>query len=105
MHLVSRIGLAVAGLAIVVSAAPAAYADQYVRGYSRSNGTYVQPYYRSSPNGNPYDNWSTKGNVNPYTGQPGTHEPGFGRSYSAPYGGNDDEEGGGGGGWLSLPRS
>jgi tetratricopeptide (TPR) repeat protein len=44
----------------------------YVRGYTRSNGTYVAPYYRSAPDGNFYNNWSTKGNVNPYTGKPGT---------------------------------
>lgn len=43
-----------------------------VRGYYRSNGTYVQPYYRSSPNSSSYDNWSTKGNYNPYTGKKGT---------------------------------
>lgn len=50
-------------------------ADEYVNGYYRSNGTYVQPYYRSSPNGNPYDNYSTRGNVNPYTGAIGTQNP------------------------------
>jgi len=32
----------------------------------------VQPHYRSAPDGNFYNNWSTKGNVNPYTGVPGT---------------------------------
>lgn len=50
----------------------AAYADTYVQGYTRKDGTYVQPHYRSSPDGNPYNNWSTKGNVNPYTGKSGT---------------------------------
>ena len=49
-----------------------AYADTYVRGYTRKDGTYVQPHYRSSPDSNPYNNWSTQGNVNPYTGEPGT---------------------------------
>lgn len=49
-----------------------AYADTYVRGYTRKDGTYVQPHYRSSPDGNPYNNWSTRGNVNPYTGERGT---------------------------------
>lgn len=43
-----------------------------VRGYFRKNGTYVAPHYRSSPDGNFYNNWSTKGNINPYTGQEGT---------------------------------
>lgn len=40
-----------------------------VKGYYRKDGTYVQPYYRSSPDGNPYNNWSYPGNVNPYTGE------------------------------------
>ena len=52
-----------------------ALADEYVNGYYRSSGTYVQPYYRSSPNGNPYDNYSTRGNINPYTGVSGTQNP------------------------------
>jgi hypothetical protein len=50
-----------------------AFADQHVHGYMRSNGTYVQPYYRSSPNGIVRDNFSYKGNVNPYTGAVGTN--------------------------------
>jgi len=47
-------------------------ADQFINGYTRSNGTYVAPHMRSDPDGNPNNNWSTKGNVNPYTGQQGT---------------------------------
>ena len=43
-----------------------------VRGYFRSNGTYVQPHYRSGANGIASDNWSARGNVNPYTGKFGT---------------------------------
>ena len=45
-----------------------AMADVYVRGYTRSDGTYVAPHYRSSPNATRNDNWTTRGNVNPYTG-------------------------------------
>jgi hypothetical protein len=56
--------LTVAGLALA--------RDVSVRGYFRSNGTYVAPHMRSAPDGNFYNNWSTKGNVNPYTGEPGT---------------------------------
>lgn len=43
-------------------------ADQYVDGYYKSNGTYVNGYWRSSPDGNPYNNFSYPGNTNPYTG-------------------------------------
>ncbi len=63
----------------------AVYADEYVNGYTRSNGTYVEPHYRSSPNNTTYDNWSTKGNVNPYTGQEGTRNP-YGSSNNSGYG-------------------
>ncbi len=52
-----------------------AHADEYVHGYTRSNGTYVEPYYKTSPNSSTFDNYSTKGNVNPYTGQEGTKNP------------------------------
>ena len=48
-----------------------AFADVYVNGYTRSDGSYVGGHYRSSPNSSVYDNWSTYGNVNPYTGQKG----------------------------------
>ncbi len=41
-------------------------------GYIKSNGTYVAPSHATNPNGTKADNWSTKGNVNPYTGKPGT---------------------------------
>ena len=43
-----------------------------VRGYTRKDGTYVSPHYRSAPDGNFNNNWSTKGNVNPHTGEAGT---------------------------------
>jgi hypothetical protein len=49
-----------------------ALGDVYVRGYYRKDGTYVRPHHRSDPDGNFWNNWSTKGNVNPYTGKPGT---------------------------------
>ena len=47
--------------------------DVAVRGYTKDNGTYVQPHHRSSPNEYKNDNWSTSGNSNPYTGQSGTN--------------------------------
>lgn len=40
----------------------------------RRDGTYVSPHYRTSPNGSRTDNRSTKGNVNPYTGEPGAKQ-------------------------------
>lgn len=56
----------------------------YVNGYYRSNGTYVEGYYRTAPNSTKNDNWSTVGNVNPYTGVEGT-KPGDGGNSSSSY--------------------
>ena len=48
-----------------------------VKGYYKpSTGSYVSPSYRTSPNKYKFDNYSTKGNYNPYTGKKG---------YSSPY--------------------
>ncbi len=46
-----------------------------VRGYTRKDGTYVAPHYRSAPNSSKLDNYSTRGNYNPYTGKTGTVDP------------------------------
>ena len=55
--------------------AVSASADVYVQGYTRDNGTYVPPHYRSDPNSSVMDNWSTQGNTNPHTGERGTVDP------------------------------
>ncbi|MCX6718474.1 MAG: hypothetical protein NTY81_02635 [Candidatus Staskawiczbacteria bacterium] len=47
-----------------------------VRGYVRkSTGTYVMPHYKTTPNKTKFDNFSTKGNINPFTGKKGTVNP------------------------------
>jgi hypothetical protein len=58
--------------ALLVTSAAEAKGPVHVRGYTRKDGTYVRPHYRSAPDGNFWNNWSTIGNVNPITGQPGT---------------------------------
>ena len=45
--------------------------DVWVNGYTRSNGTHVKGHYRTRPNHTKNDNFSTMGNVNPYTGEAG----------------------------------
>ncbi|WP_199720782.1 hypothetical protein [Azospirillum cavernae] len=66
----------------------AAIADTYVNGYGRRDGTYVAPHYQTAPNNNPFDNYSTRGNINPYTGQAGTVNPYVTPSApTTPYGG------------------
>jgi hypothetical protein len=52
--------------------ASSAWAQVHVNGYTKSDGTYVQPHERTAPNATRDDNYSTRGNVNPYTGEPGT---------------------------------
>ena len=45
----------------------------WVNGYTRKNGTYVSGYNRSDSNGTVRDNYSYKGNKNPYTGKTGSN--------------------------------
>jgi hypothetical protein len=71
------------------------YAADYVKGHWKdtdrdgTKDTYVDGYHRSSPNNSQWDNYSTKGNYNPYTGKEGTVDP---WSNNNPYGnsGNSD---------------
>jgi hypothetical protein len=67
--------LLIGGLLLVSAPWVEAQGSVYVRPYVRSDGAYVPGHYRSAPDGNPYNNWSTQGNVNPYTGQLGTVDP------------------------------
>jgi hypothetical protein len=46
-----------------------------VRGYINDNGTYVAPHYRTSPDGSQFNNYSSQGSYNPYTGQRGYANP------------------------------
>jgi hypothetical protein len=62
-------------LTLLASAGLACAGNVRVNGYYRDNGTYVSPHYRSSPNSSTYDNWSSRGNTNPYTGERGTRDP------------------------------
>ena len=55
------------------------YNTTTVSGYTRSNGTYVQSHVRTMPNSTNWDNFSTKGNTNPYTGTTGSRA----RDYSS----------------------
>lgn len=56
---------------LLLAASLGAGADQWVGGYMRQDGTYVQPYLRSAPDGYSPNNYSSRGSVNPYTGKRG----------------------------------
>lgn len=71
-------------LVLVATFASAAEAQQWVRSYYRYDGTYVRGHYRSTPDGYFWNNWSSYGNVNPYTGSIGTRRYPSYRSYN-PY--------------------
>jgi hypothetical protein len=70
-----------------------------VNPYVRSDGTQVPGYYRSSPDGNPYNNYSFPGNTNPYTGKVAPGDPDtylrnyYNRSSGGGYGGPDSGSG------------
>jgi len=53
------------------------YADEYVYGYYKKDGTYVDGYFKTSPNTTNRDNYSTQGNLNPHTGTEGTKAPDY----------------------------
>lgn len=79
-----KLKYAVLALAAIGTVA-AAQSSHHVRGYTRSDGTYVQPHEQTNPNSTKLDNWSTKGNTNPDTGKRGTVDP-YKPSSSNPYG-------------------
>lgn len=45
--------------------------DEYVQGYVRDDGTYVEGYHRQHANDTERDNYSYEGNYNPWTGETG----------------------------------
>lgn len=65
-------------------------ADNFTHGYTRHDGTYVQPHMKSEQNQYKFDNYSSRGNINPYTGSAGTHRnefsnpPSFNKNYGNP---------------------
>ena len=65
----------VVGAVLIALAGPVMAKEVSVRGYVRSDGTYVQPHQQTAPNDTRQDNWSSKPNVNPYTGKQGTVDP------------------------------
>jgi hypothetical protein len=90
-----KIGIVMVGFAIAVSTpASAQYNSQSIYSgnsgmsgtgsnsnshtvspYTNSHGTTVQGSHATNPNHTQTDNYSTKGNVNPYTGAVGTKTP------------------------------
>jgi len=69
--------------AVILTTAVAAHAE-WVNGYSRNNGTYVNSYYRTPANGTPYDNLSYRGYPSQQPGYVSSRSYGLDSSSSRP---------------------
>lgn len=64
------------GLAVALLAGPSLATESHrVKGYVTKSGTYVAPSRATKPNGTKVDNYSSKPNVNPYSGKAGNKDP------------------------------
>ena len=79
--------LSIVALVVTLAAGASAQDYHYRSGYTTKSGTYVAPGYQTDPNGTRFDNWSTKGNYNPFTGAAGTKSPYTPYTPKAPAGG------------------
>lgn len=59
-------------LSIAASPSMAKGGSHAVKGHTTKNGTYVQPHRATNRDNTRANNYSHKGNVNPYTGKEGT---------------------------------
>ncbi len=70
------IAILVMFVAVAVSSVVVEAKTINVKGYYKpSISRYVMPYYKTSPNKTKLDNYSTKGNYNPYTSKKGYTSP------------------------------
>lgn len=67
--------LSVVLLVPTIATGATAQSSVNVRGHTTREGVYVPPHVRTAPNETRTDNWSSRPNVNPYTGKAGTAEP------------------------------
>lgn len=72
-------------VALVAGSAAIAQTSHAVRGYKRSDGTYVAPHHASNPDASRTNNYSSQGNYNPYTGATGTVDPYTPKPAANPY--------------------
>lgn len=70
-----KLAITVAAVLAITATAVEAQSTVHVRGYTKSDGTYVAPSERTAPNATKTDNWSSRPNVNPYTGVEGKKDP------------------------------
>jgi hypothetical protein len=66
--------LAILSFILMLPMAAQSAGSHGVKGYTKKDGTYVAPHRQTNSNSTQRDNWSSKPNVNPYTGKKGTKE-------------------------------
>jgi hypothetical protein len=71
-------------LAAVILTSTFAAQAEWVNGYTRNNGTYVNSYYRTPANGTPYDNLSYRGYPSQQPGYVSSRSYGLDSSSSHP---------------------
>lgn len=69
------IRISTACIALALSTVGSFAQNTRVDGYTRRDGTYVQPHVRTNPDNTRTNNYGSQGNVNPYTGQQGRIDP------------------------------
>ena len=69
---VSLVGATVIAITALGSSA-GADSNHCARGYVTSRGTNITPHCQATPDNTMLDNDSSRDNINPYTGRPGTH--------------------------------
>jgi len=67
-------GLVATAVALAISAPVFAKGSHAVRGHVTKKGSYVQPHRATNRDSTKANNYSHKGNVNPYTGKKGTKD-------------------------------
>lgn len=66
----------IASVLLALAAAPTFAAGSHSKkGHIKKDGTYVASSHATNPNKSKADNYSSKGNANPYTGKKGTKNP------------------------------
>lgn len=70
-----KAGSILVAIAIFFFSTPSFAQNVPVRQSLRKDGSYVQPHRRTLPDNSKLNNYSTKGNINPYTGKKGTVDP------------------------------
>ena len=79
-----KLHLAIGLISALACAGSAQAAESHhVSGYVNSHGTYVAPHEQTNPNATRNDNYSTRGNTNPYTGVAGTKPADEANPYSS----------------------